>query len=121
MTLTFDEYGRAEVRLVDRRVMSVITPERNAYIRERKTWSPGAILHGWDITDAQADDNTYEVAFLTDRLIPERFGDFDPDFVPEGWADYSVWADGDRIFAYVPRDVVEAYAEAHSDTDTETT
>lgn len=61
-----DEWGpgRTVVWLSNGQGLSIITPERNEYIREAKMYSPDAILHGWPVTDVLADDDTYEVAAL---------------------------------------------------------
>jgi hypothetical protein len=61
-----DEWGvgRTVVWLASGQGLSIITPERNEYLREAKMFSPDAILHGWPVVDALADDDTYEVAAL---------------------------------------------------------
>lgn len=56
--------GRTVVWLANGQGLSIITPARNEYIRAAKRFSPDAILHGWEVTDALADDDTYEVAAI---------------------------------------------------------
>jgi hypothetical protein len=99
--------GRIVVTLKDGTILSIITSERNEFIREAKMWSPSAAVGtGWDITDAQADDGEYEIGLLTDtdfagiRLDPE----------PEEWAAHAVEADG-WIYAHVPGRLIEALVE----------
>ncbi len=97
--------GRAIVHLVNGTSLSIITPERNAYIREQKRYSPSAILHGWSITDVQADEGTYEVAAL------DRYGNYDSEGIdpePRGWAMHRVDSDG-IIYERVPPELIDAY------------
>ena len=97
--------GRAVVHLANGCSLSIITPERNAYIREAKQWSPSAILHGWDITDVQADDGTYEVAAI------DRYGNYDDEgLVPEppAWRVHHRDSDG-VIYERVPPELIDAY------------
>jgi hypothetical protein len=56
--------GRTVVWLANGVGLSIITPARNDYLREARAMSPDAIMHGWPVTEALADDDTYEVGAL---------------------------------------------------------
>jgi hypothetical protein len=101
------EVGRAVVPVpeADGVWASVINGDRNDFIREAKMWSPSAILHGWNITDAQSDEDTYEVAFVDNPDV----GDCVRSHIPTGWEEYMLDDEGWIIFRYVPRSLVHEY------------
>ena len=97
--------GRTVVWLNGGFGLSIITPARNAYIREQKRWAPSALLHGWPVTDAMADDETYEVA----ALLPD--GGFDRRGLrptPPGWGSHADDHDG-IVYARITADMLNTY------------
>lgn len=91
--------GRIVVALADGHTLSIITPERDNYLRESQGWSPTGT--SWEIVDTQADPGNYEVALMEDgyyyaaRMDPE----------PEGWADHAANLDG-WIYRNVTGDMI---------------
>jgi len=75
--------GRTVVWLTNGVGLSIITPARNEYLREAKRTSVDALLHGWPVTEALADDDTYEVAALLPDGAFDRRG-LHPS--PVGWS-----------------------------------
>ena len=104
--------GRAAVQIEEGVVLSIITPERQEVLDAAKEWSPSYLLHGWDLPDTQCDEHTYEVAVRRER---DGYEYTDSDYLPdEAWEPYSMDDEGDRIFAYIPRDLVHAFLDANN-------
>ena len=99
--------GRTVVKIDEHTFLSIITPDRNDFIRAAKEWSPSAILHGWTITDAECDgETTWEIAFIDARQ--KSLDEVVPDFY-----DYSFFDDGWIIYREVPIEKVMDYINAH--------
>lgn len=99
--LEFDE-GRAVVTLPGGRWLSIVNDDRNQMIREAKRWSPSAVLHGWEITDVQAEPGNYEVAVID---APEDGKSVD-DLIDPAWEQYRRYDEGWTIYCNVPLEVI---------------
>ena len=96
--------GRTVVWLTNGIGLSIITPARNAYIREAKQYSPDAILHGWPVTDALADDDTYEVAAINEYGF-DRKGVVP---TPPGWGVHEDNHDG-IVYQRMTAEMIDTY------------
>ncbi len=98
--------GRLVIDLADGVSLSIITPERNNYIREQKRWSASATLHGWSYTDVQASPGTYEVAALRSDGAYDSSG-LDPE--PPGWWPHRKDDEEGVIYGSMPPALINAY------------
>lgn len=110
MTDLIWDTGRAVVELEGgTRRLSIISPERNEYIRMMMAMR---FKVGWAL--ALADEGSWEVAVMVHRG-DERLGTYwksvDGDI--EEWEQYRAW-DGDYyVYSHVPHEVVLGYIEEH--------
>lgn len=100
MDLKFEK-GRAIVKLVDGTTLSIINSDRTEVIRDA--------LASWPLpvdgfVDAQATDDTYEVAILLTATEAPVYK------VPDLWAERMVQNEGWNIYPNMPIELIEAYA-----------
>lgn len=94
--------GRTVVTLGDDTVLSIITSDRDEYIRDAQTYSVSGPT--WEVVDVQADPGEYEVA-LVDRYDNFKGERLDPE--PHDWAAHAQNIDG-WVYTHVTGPMIEA-------------
>lgn len=95
--------GRIIVHLADGHHLSIITAERNDYLREARRYA----ISAWDFADVVADDGEFEIGLMTEagdyggtRMNPE----------PADWTSHATEADG-WIYIHMTADMIERVVE----------